>query len=89
MSFDADLPADLKKLLQPLYCELCKVQLNSPITAKIHYESKVHEKKVRNWLDEWSKQTGNPIPEIQTVHFIANILLIYSSNADVASFILF
>lgn len=67
VKFDANLPNDLKKLLQALFCELCNVKLNSPITAKIHYESKVHEKKVRHWLDEWSKRTGNPIPEIQSV----------------------
>lgn len=60
---EPDLPLELKKLMQALCCELCNVKLNSPITAKIHYDSKVHEKKVRLWLEEWTKTTGNPIPE--------------------------
>lgn len=68
MTFDAKLPADIKKLFKPLFCELCNVVLNSPVTAKCHYESKVHERKVRYWLDDWSKRTGLPVPEIKSVN---------------------
>lgn len=57
------IPAELKKLILPLCCELCSTKLNSPISAKMHYESKNHEKKVNAWLGEWSERTGEPIPK--------------------------
>lgn len=37
--------------------------MNSPISAKTHYESKQHDKKVNAWLQDWSKETGEPIPK--------------------------
>lgn len=64
------IPPELKKLMQPLCCELCNIKSNSPISAKIHYDSKVHEKKVRHWLLEWSSRTGNPVPERAAVSFL-------------------
>lgn len=64
---DANLPPELKKLMFPLNCELCDVKFNSPVTAKIHYESRAHEKKVKPWLEEWAKKTGNPLPQLVSV----------------------
>ncbi|XP_037040074.1 zinc finger matrin-type protein 3-like [Bradysia coprophila] len=64
---DESLPIELNKLMLPLHCELCSVTLNSPITAKIHYEAKPHDKKVNAWLLEWSSRTGLPIPKRQKV----------------------
>lgn len=64
---DSNLPPELRKLMQALHCELCNVKLNSSITAKIHYDSKVHDKKVRNWLQEWSIKTGKPLPKLPEV----------------------
>lgn len=60
---DANLPPEIRKLMQALFCALCNAQLNSSISAKTHYDSKVHERKVRNWLEVWSAETGNPMPE--------------------------
>lgn len=57
------LPAELLKLIQPLCCELCSAKLNSPISAKMHYESKNHEKKINAWLSQWSARTGEPMPK--------------------------
>lgn len=60
---NTSLPPELTQLTQALFCALCNSKLNSSITAKVHYDSKVHERKVRNWLTEWATKTGNPIPE--------------------------
>lgn len=62
---DSDLPDELKKKFQALHCLLCDAKMNSPISAKMHYESKQHDKKVHNWLSEWAKQTGAPMPKRQ------------------------
>ncbi|XP_070560449.1 zinc finger matrin-type protein 3-like [Ptychodera flava] len=43
------LPADL---MQPLYCKLCSVSLNSPQQAQAHYQGKSHAKKVRQYLQK-------------------------------------
>ncbi|XP_059622479.1 zinc finger matrin-type protein 3-like [Phlebotomus argentipes] len=60
-----DFPAELKALMKPLCCDLCSVKLNSVSTANMHYESKNHEKKINNWLLEWSKKTGQPVRQRQ------------------------
>ncbi|XP_055693910.1 zinc finger matrin-type protein 3-like [Lutzomyia longipalpis] len=62
---EEDLPAELKSLMRPLCCDLCNVKLNSVLTANMHYESKNHDKKINNWLLEWSKKTGQPPPKRQ------------------------
>ncbi|KAL1501234.1 hypothetical protein ABEB36_006598 [Hypothenemus hampei] len=58
---DESLPKELKLLFQPLYCKLCLAQLSSKQTAKMHYKSKNHEKKMKRWLVEWSESTGEPL----------------------------
>ncbi|XP_055708818.1 zinc finger matrin-type protein 3-like [Phlebotomus papatasi] len=60
-----DLPEELKSLMSPLNCNLCNVKINSVLTANMHYESKNHEKKINNWLQDWSKKTGQPVPKRQ------------------------
>lgn len=60
------LPTELLKLIQPLCCELCSAKLNSPVSAKMHYESKNHEKKINAWLLQWSTKTGEPMPKRPT-----------------------
>lgn len=61
------LPEELIKLFKPLCCDLCAAKLNSPSTARLHYESKNHEKKINNWLLGWSEKTGEPIPKRPSV----------------------
>lgn len=38
---DPNFPDELKKLFNALHCVLCDVKVNSPISAKMHYSSKV------------------------------------------------
>lgn len=63
------LPEELIKMFKPLCCDLCSAKLNSPSTARLHYESKNHEKKINNWLAAWSGRTGEPCPKRQAVSF--------------------
>lgn len=55
-------PPELKKLFKDMDCGLCKSKMNSHISANVHYQSKVHEKKVIQWLTEWCERTGTPMP---------------------------
>lgn len=64
------LPEDLIKLFKPLFCDLCSTKLNSPSSARLHYESKNHEKKINAWLSEWSIKTGEPVPKRQIVNIL-------------------
>lgn len=61
------LPDELIKLFKPLCCDLCSIKLNSPASARLHYDSKNHEKKINSWLAEWSLRTGEPPPKRQNV----------------------
>lgn len=62
------LPDELVKLFKPLCCDLCSAKLNSPSTARLHYESRNHEKKINHWLAGWSERNpGEPIPKRQAV----------------------
>lgn len=64
------LPEELVKLFKPLCCDLCSAKLNSPSTARLHYESKNHEKKINHWLTGWSERNpGEPLPKRQAVCF--------------------
>lgn len=60
---ETGLPPELTKLILPLSCELCSAKMNSSISAKTHYDSKQHDKKVNAWLQDWSKETGEPMPK--------------------------
>uniref|UniRef100_A0A0N8ERW6 Putative zinc finger protein n=1 Tax=Aedes aegypti TaxID=7159 RepID=A0A0N8ERW6_AEDAE len=55
-------PPELKALFKDLDCGLCKSKMNSHISANVHYQSKVHEKKVIQWLTDWCERTGTPMP---------------------------
>ena len=60
-TYDKPIPEEVLQKCKPLYCELCSVNLNSVIQAKMHYEGKGHDKKVRFALQAWAKQ-NNCIP---------------------------
>lgn len=60
-AYDKPIPDLVKNKCKPLYCELCSVNLNSVIQAKMHYEGKSHEKKVRFALQSWAKD-NNTVP---------------------------
>ncbi|RZF38160.1 hypothetical protein LSTR_LSTR005521 [Laodelphax striatellus] len=58
------LPRQLRDMFGPLTCELCEVTATSTMMAKAHYSGKPHEKRVRQYLEKWSEETGNPMPKI-------------------------
>ncbi|XP_060533751.1 zinc finger matrin-type protein 3-like [Cylas formicarius] len=58
---DNTLPKDLKLLFQPLFCKLCSTQFSSNNNAKMHYQSKNHEKKIKKWLIDYSEKSGEPL----------------------------
>ncbi|XP_055381799.1 zinc finger matrin-type protein 3-like [Condylostylus longicornis] len=58
-------PEELNNLILPLFCKLCNAALNSAKSAHFHYLSKSHDKKINNWLSDWSKRTGEPAPKIE------------------------
>lgn len=58
---DDSLPKDLKVLFQPLFCKLCSAKLTSNMTAKMHYKSKNHEKKIKKWLVDYAEKSGEPL----------------------------
>ena len=60
-AYDKPMPDFLKSKCKPLYCEVCSVNLNSIIQAKMHYEGKGHEKKIRLGLQTWAKE-NNTVP---------------------------
>ena len=39
-AYDKPMPDEVKKKCKPLFCEICNVNLNSPVQAKMHYEGK-------------------------------------------------
>lgn len=52
-------------MFNALHCNLCDAKMNSPLCSRGHYQSKHHEKKVNQWLTEWSQRTGEPMPKRQ------------------------
>jgi len=62
-AYDKPMPEFLKNKCKPLYCELCSVNLNSIIQAKMHYEGKGHEKKIRFALQTWAKENDTVPPK--------------------------
>lgn len=54
--------------------------------AKVHYSSNAHEKRLRKWLEDYSKSTGTPLHERakiqpnknkEDVRFIINVIIVY------------
>ena len=60
-AYDKPIPDPIRIKCKPLYCEICCVNLNSVIQAKMHYEGKSHEKRVKNLLLIWAKE-NNTVP---------------------------
>ncbi|XP_018321678.1 zinc finger matrin-type protein 4-like [Agrilus planipennis] len=58
---DHSLPNELKLQFQPLFCKLCSMTLSSNTMARLHYVSKNHNKKIKNWLIQYSERTGEPL----------------------------
>jgi hypothetical protein len=65
-------PDELKKLMKPLVCDLCDSKMNSVVSSKMHYQSKIHEKKISAWIDSWYAKTGERIERkrVRTVNKI-------------------
>ncbi|XP_073828342.1 uncharacterized protein isoform X2 [Musca autumnalis] len=57
-------PDELNALIHPLSCDLCKLKMNSVISAKDHYESKSHDKSITNWITKNYTEKGINPPEI-------------------------
>jgi len=55
-------PRELSIMFGADTCQLCSVELTSPVLGKMHYSGKPHMKKVKKWLTDWSVKTGRPIP---------------------------
>lgn len=51
---DETYPDDLNSLIHPLSCGLCNINMSSRAIAKVHYESKAHDKHISSWLFEVS-----------------------------------
>ncbi|XP_011204382.2 zinc finger matrin-type protein 3 [Bactrocera dorsalis] len=62
---DVSYPEDLNKLLHPLHCTLCGVQMNSSKSAKDHYESKQHDRHITNWLKINYTEKGLSAPTVK------------------------
>ena len=71
-AYDKPIPDPVKAKCKPLYCELCSVNLNSVIQAKMHYEGKSHEKKARFALQSWAKENNTVPPKKVTKSNIAS-----------------
>ncbi|KAF5287342.1 hypothetical protein FQA39_LY15945 [Lamprigera yunnana] len=52
---DTNLPQQLIMQFQPLFCQLCNCQHTSKVTAKMHYKSKRHKRRVMKYLTEHSQ----------------------------------
>ncbi|XP_011177186.1 zinc finger protein 385D [Zeugodacus cucurbitae] len=62
---DTSYPEDLNKLMHPLHCALCGVQMNSSKSAKDHYESKPHDRHITNWLKLNYTENGLTAPTVK------------------------
>lgn len=62
---DVSYPEDLNKLMHPLHCALCGVQMNSSKSAKDHYESKQHDRHITNWLKINYTEKGLTAPTVK------------------------
>ncbi|XP_038208629.1 uncharacterized protein LOC119829955 [Zerene cesonia] len=60
-----NLPRDLLRLINPDYCGLCAVELDSFSVSRVHYNSKNHLKNQKKWMNnrvEFGGQRGKMIP---------------------------
>eukprot|EP00088_Acartia_fossae_P058021 TRINITY_DN6778_c0_g2_i2.p1 TRINITY_DN6778_c0_g2~~TRINITY_DN6778_c0_g2_i2.p1 ORF type:complete len:425 (+),score=86.32 TRINITY_DN6778_c0_g2_i2:84-1277(+) len=48
--WDVKMPGELMASCKPLHCELCQVNMSSPIQSKMHYQGKIHDKHVKSWF---------------------------------------
>lgn len=62
---DSSYPDELNKLILPLSCELCRVQMTSMKSAKDHYESKSHDRHISAWLAMNYTNVGLQTPPIK------------------------
>lgn len=52
LSYMDNLPAELLKLCQPLFCKLCIQNLPSQVISERHYKSRRHKLNTNDWLQE-------------------------------------
>uniref|UniRef100_A0A1A9WSC5 C2H2-type domain-containing protein n=1 Tax=Glossina brevipalpis TaxID=37001 RepID=A0A1A9WSC5_9MUSC len=62
---DESYPDELNKLIHPMSCELCDVKMNSLLSAKDHYESKVHDRGLSAWLKKNYVEKGLEAPPVK------------------------
>ncbi|XP_036344622.1 zinc finger matrin-type protein 3-like [Rhagoletis pomonella] len=62
---DTSYPDELNKLIHPLHCSLCDVQMNSSKSAKDHYESKQHDRHITTWLNKNFVEKGQTAPIVK------------------------
>ncbi|XP_017011294.2 zinc finger matrin-type protein 4 [Drosophila takahashii] len=62
---DESYPEELNRLIGPLNCELCKVQVTSRKCARDHYESKAHDRHISAWLAKNYTEAGLEAPQVK------------------------
>ncbi|CAG0884678.1 unnamed protein product [Cyprideis torosa] len=56
------MPKELEDMLQASQCQLCMIRLNSMIQARMHYESRIHHKKVKQYMIRYCREQGIRLP---------------------------
>uniref|UniRef100_A0A1A9WZV2 Matrin-type domain-containing protein n=1 Tax=Glossina brevipalpis TaxID=37001 RepID=A0A1A9WZV2_9MUSC len=62
---DESYPDELNKLIHPMSCEVCNVKTNSLSSAKDHYESRVHDRRLTAWLNKIYVEKGLEAPSLK------------------------
>ncbi|XP_043649253.1 zinc finger protein 346 [Drosophila teissieri] len=62
---DESYPDELNRLIEPLNCQLCKVQVTSRKCARDHYESKAHDRHISAWLAKNYTEVGLQAPPVK------------------------
>ncbi|EDW92714.2 uncharacterized protein Dyak_GE21083 [Drosophila yakuba] len=62
---DESYPEELNRLIGPLNCQLCKVQVTSRKCARDHYESKAHDRHISAWLAKNYTDVGLQAPPVK------------------------
>ncbi|EDV50042.1 zinc finger protein 346 [Drosophila erecta] len=62
---DESYPDELNRLIGPLNCQLCKVQVTSRKCARDHYESKAHDRHISAWLAKNYTEVGLQAPSVK------------------------